>query len=101
LKHTRLTKAYKAYNKKYFGNRLENPPDVIVKWEESDENLLGYQLGDTIAINRKYRYADSIWKMTLLHEMVHMDTPYAPPHGTVFQKKMLRLARMGAFKGLW
>lgn len=39
-------------------------------------------------------------KLTLLHEMNHVDTEDLS-HGRRFQKGMLRLARTGAFNSLW
>ena len=101
MRHTQLTKAYKIYNRKYFGGRLPDISEVDVHWEDIVENLMGYQLGYEIAINRKYRYSDSIWRLTLLHEMTHLDTPKGPAHGKEFQAKMLELAKMGALKYLW
>lgn len=101
MRPTLLTKAYKLYNRKYFGGRLPNPPEVTVRWEDIEESLMGYQEGTEIAISRKYRYSNSIWRLTLLHEMVHLATPGGHAHGKEFQGRMLKLAKAGAFKKLW
>lgn len=96
---TALEKAYSRYNRKYFGNGLPKVSEVELRWEKIPE--MGYQVGYEIVINRKDRRRESVWKLTLLHEMVHMYLPDACEHGKKFQKEMLRLARLGAFKGLW
>lgn len=101
-KPTRLERAYRTYNKKYFGNLLPNPPEVTVKWEEMD--LMGYQEEDKIAINRNDRTSTRVWRFTLLHEMVHLylrDKKVRSSHGRPFQSEMLRLAQAGAFQHLW
>ena len=47
----------------------------------------------------------SISQGTLLHEMAHLwvgiHHPRAKSHGRIWQKEMLRLATIGAFKNLW
>jgi hypothetical protein len=94
-----LETAYRYYNRKYFNNELPNPPEVIVRW--GNIKILGYQEGDEIVINRRHR-RQSIWRMTLLHEMCHLATPSARTHhGKEFQAKMLALAQQGAFNKLW
>ena len=96
----RLKRTYRSYNRRYFNNRLPNPPEVKIAWGDI-EPLLGYQLSDEIVLSKKTHRQDSVWKMTLLHEMVHLSLPDEPEHGKVFQKGMLRLAKLGAFKNLW
>lgn len=97
----RLHRAYRAYNRRYFGNLLPNPPDVTIRWEELGNQLMGYQLEDEIVINRKDRHRESLWRLTLLHEMLHLALPDEKAHGKRFQDGMLRLAKMGAFRNLW
>ena len=42
-------------------------------------------------------------RQTLLHEMAHaaVNRRQGYGHGVRFQKEMLRLAKAGAFKGIW
>lgn len=97
---TVLEKTYRLYNRKYFGNRLPKTPDVDLRWADIPE--MGYEQGGEIVLNKRYRHRASVWKFTLLHEMVHLSQPKVKhDHGKEFQKEMLRLARAGAFKGLW
>ena len=98
---SRLERSYRYYNRRYFGNLLPNPPEVRVHWARLQSEL-GYQLEDEIVLNRRYRHCNALWRMTLLHEMVHLKLPpRAPDHGRRFQREMLRLARAGAFRYLW
>lgn len=95
--------AFKKFNRKFFKNQL--PADTDLRISKVCNYLLGYQQGDKIVLSRKYR-RDSIWKMTLLHEMVHLKLDGTPEHernhhGPAFEKEMRRLARAGAFKGIW
>lgn len=97
----RLKRAYRSYNRRFFGNALPNPPDVKISWADLGNQLMGYQLEDEIVLNRKDHRRDSLWRFTLLHEMQHLALPDEPAHGKKFQAGMLRLARLGAFKHLW
>jgi len=100
---TLLEKTYRQYNRKYFRNRLPKVADVDLRWADIPE--MGYELGGEIVLNRRYRHRAAVWKLTLLHEMVHLGLPHVKHpkrfHGKEFQKEMLRLAKAGAFKGLW
>jgi predicted metal-dependent hydrolase len=94
-----LEATYKKYNKKYFGNSL--PKDIDLRFGHTQGDL-GYQLGEEIVLNKSKAYRrDSIWKGTLLHELVHLKVAESNDHGPKFQKEMLRLAKAGAFKGIW
>lgn len=101
---TPLERAYCRYNKAYFNNRLPRISEVRVRFRKID--VLGYQCGNEIAINVRFRGYSSIVLGTLLHEQVHLllddDESHAKqPHGKKFQKEMRRLARMGAFSEIW
>ena len=65
------------------------------------EYLMGYQIGDEIAINARDRRSERLWRGTLLHEMVHMELPDQIHHGKKFEVRMVKLANSGAFKGIW
>ena len=96
----KLKRAYREYNKKFFGNILPNPPEVKLRWAAISE--MGYQVEDEIVLNRRDRSRNSVWRFTLLHEMVHLSLPpNLADHGRRFQQEMLRLAQIGAFAKLW
>ena len=44
---------------------------------------------------------DSTAEGTLLHEMVHLEGKGRDNHGKVFDKRMLRIAKLGAFHHVW
>jgi len=97
-----LERSYRYYNKKYFGSLLPNPPEVDLHW--GDIHGSGYQVEDEIVIARKDRRRSNVWKLTLLHEMVHLSLAKyrtRSDHGKEFQTEMLRLAASGAFRNLW
>lgn len=107
---TFLQQAYLAYNAKYFKNRL--PRNCILRWSSRLTHAMGRQAWfrrldadfdiPVIEISSRYRASKRTTLLTLLHEMVHLALPAkGAPHGPHFQKEMLRLARAGAFKGLW
>lgn len=98
---TKLERAFRQYNRKYFDNLLPNPPEAELCWENTQ--FMGYYQRDEekIAIAKRDQRFDRVWKFTLLHEMVHMHLPSGSSHGPKFQQEMLRLAQAGAFKDLW
>lgn len=54
-----------------------------------------------IFISRELRMWDVVSQGVLLHEMAHLNLGWGVNHGRKFQKEMLRLAKAGAFKGVW
>lgn len=92
---------YWFYNRKYFKGRL---PKARVKFKRIEPRDLGECLLEdkTIHIAKELKRWPCIAKSTLLHEMVHLSLSHSnQEHGRKFQKEMLRLAKKGAFKGLW
>ena len=95
---------FRTFNRKYFNNRLPNPPDTVVRFAKITgalKDCIGYQLGDEIVLNNRFRDCQNIWVFTLFHEMVHMSLPPSVHHGPRFQREMRRLARIGAFEKIW
>lgn len=93
---------YHEFNRKWFGNRL--PKDMVVEFEKIEPmGCTHYRRGRPlyIDINFNYRSNRCIVSMTLLHEMVHVELPYNINHGKQFHKRMIQLARKGAFKPWW
>jgi hypothetical protein len=98
---------YKRMNKTFFSGKL--PKDVVVfschlrpgkfggllrrgsinDIEHQAVILISDTIGETQAL------------LTVLHEMNHLYLPPTVNHGPAFQKGMLRLAKLGAFNGLW
>lgn len=98
-----LMRRYHEFNRKYFHNKL--PKDMVVEFGES-KNWLGvtrYRKTRPlfIQINKRFRFSLTCSMMTLLHEMVHVELPYGVNHGPIFHKRMLQLAKTGAFKAWW
>jgi hypothetical protein len=104
-----LKRWYAYYRKKYFDNRLPETAEVDIYYAEMPE-LYGYADSDDdppehdhfiIEIERWCIEHPIVAKMTLLHEMAHLATFPYEGHGEPFQKEMLRLAKLGAFRRLW
>jgi hypothetical protein len=100
-----LKRCFHKYNELYFGGLL---PDAVVFWEPAfvtrDELGELYQDKGTfvIRIDPSIRnYTKALARMTLLHEMAHMKLWPDIRHGRKFNDEMLRLAQLGALKGLW
>lgn len=100
-----LRRCYLRYNARYFGGKLDKNLEVIftrlpIDTYGSSEHFEGEW--QKIHINRVFGDHDKFIKMVLLHEMVHVS--FIPPnfnHGPRFEAEMLRLAKAGAFRGLW
>ena len=99
---------YLTFNKKHFHNAL--PKDLPVEF--SKKLVRQRTLGHTaihrqtfrplwILISERFRSSRRCSAMTLLHEMVHVEQKERRGHGKHFEKRMLELARQGAFKGIW
>lgn len=100
--------AYKTFNRAYFSNRL--PKDMPVFFQK--RLIRQGKLGKTavhlqtnrplwIEISPQIRFSGKIVRLTLLHEMVHVENPKPAGHGVWFEKRMMALAKAGAFRGYW
>jgi hypothetical protein len=91
------------YNRRYFGSRL--PTDLGIVWEPTAEDVGSYERwanGEKkITLDPKYALDSRQARMTLLHEMVHVEIDPVAGHGKLFQEGMIRLALAGAFRRLW
>jgi hypothetical protein len=103
-----LARTYAELNKKYFRNRL--PKDMVVRFvtmnsidgQEDDAHTRVYWNRPAyIVINKRNTWSATQTDMALIHEMVHVENPKPNGHGSWFQKRMLKLAKAGAFKGRW
>jgi len=119
---------YDVINSRYYRNTL--PTDCRVFWSsELPENVMGdysperhilaqrvrgtdkgtyrkmYERKHTIRINTNlYDVGKRTVLLTLFHEIVHLKLKLRKSrhdHGPDFQKEMKRLAKVGAFSGLW
>lgn len=121
------TQAFRYYNLKYFRGRL--PKDTRIVWADLTEisalgrfnpsyalkavRVRGPKKGELrtirsakpkIELDKRLKWAPSVWHRTLLHEMVHLKLDKKYPkggHGHAFQREMKRLARIGAFNLMW
>ncbi|VVB52861.1 Uncharacterised protein [uncultured archaeon] len=103
---TRQQRLYRRYNRLYFRGKLPNIPVLFRKGLVEKYNAIGItqyegKVPKRILIENTLRTWRGGFRMTLLHEMVHVSLPYKVDHGPRFEKGMLRLAKMRAFKGLW
>lgn len=107
MKDRELVEWYKKYNRRYFGGKLPPVPlAVFVRFSKIGEDSLGHSIWSLdrwqmIEISHDIQDWDRVVRKTLLHEMVHLSLPMRVEHGPKFQKAMLRLAKLGAFKELW
>jgi predicted SprT family Zn-dependent metalloprotease len=103
----KLEQLYAEYNQKYFGGLL---PMMPVRWSKKcsrahGAEFLDYQNGTyEILFNPCLQSLDKYTKLTLLHEMCHVQNRLKKQrdlHGPLWQRDMRRLARIGAFDELW
>lgn len=116
-----LQRKYNFYNKKYFDGKL--PTSCVVSfstWQPSDGMAMSHPHG-VLACDPNYcepdcnssfiRIQHHLYEfhdqtcMTLLHEMAHIEAVLGnrllATHGPVWQARMLRLAKDGAFNDIW
>lgn len=91
---------YRRYNKKYFGGKLDAR---VCFSKEVCKKFIGHAdwYDRVITISKEIKRLDCVIKGTLLHEMAHIKLPVKVNHGPRFEKEMLRLAKAGAFRGVW
>src|SRR5947208_3243433 len=104
-----LEKAYKYYRKRYF-RFLPPLSRVTLRWADfRRKGVIGLCefMGDgtaTISIDERLRAMPTVAEFTLVHELVHLELSCCGPrgareqHGPLFQKKMIRLAKLGCLK---
>lgn len=97
-----LRRLYREYNRRWFHGRL---PAADIRFARIDPGDLGVCLvfagTPEIRISTDIRRWTKTVKCTLLHEMAHVALPVRVEHGPRFEREMLRLAKLGAFCGLW
>lgn len=102
LCHRQLQRVYREYNRRFFLDAL--PEDVDCIFAPTD-GCIGFvqmeQGGWLLTIDPKYSIEGRMWRLTLLHEQVHLLLNPYRTHGPKFQDAMNGLAGMGAFRGLW
>ena len=98
-----LRSYYRWANAEYFHNAL--PKDIPMRFAKMRNVgttwVNGYNVPVEIWITEKLRAFQAITMMIVLHEMQHVEKPSHMGHGWRFDKRMLRLAKAGAFDGLW
>src|SRR5450631_196954 len=98
-----LKRWYGHYNRKYFQGRL---PDIAVRFAKISRVLLGVstRIGDewvVVEISKELKGWNRLTRCILLHEMAHVSLPIKIMHGPKFEKEMRRIAKAGAFRGIW
>jgi hypothetical protein len=122
-----LTRYFKEFNRKYFGNKLDSnikvtfgkiQPLGLTKqiWfsrpattKERRENKLNktataHYYIPRIYISERLKWAPRLAITTLFHEMVHaedMKRSSCGPNWNRFNRRMVKLAKDGAFNGWW
>ena len=100
-----LWRYYDVANAKYFKNKL--PKDIPIRFAKLQPHVLGktyvcnHGIPRAIEISEKLKNTSCHTILTMLHEMVHVEHPQWKGHGRHFDAAMLRLAKQGAFSGLW
>ena len=99
-----LQRYYNTANRLYFRNALPN--DLPIVFDRLRPKVLGSTatrgaIAHGIRISIRLRPFLCLTVMTVLHEMLHVEKPLHCGHDWRFDKRMLRLAKAGAFDGLW
>lgn len=97
-----LRRYYRFANKRYFGNKLPSINLYFTKLRSiSGVTRLLCNIPAYIEISESLRTFQAITIQTVIHEMVHVEHPTWKGHGWQFDRRMLRLAKAGAFDGCW
>jgi hypothetical protein len=103
-----LKRWYEKYNTAFFGGELPN--HTVLFWEpipDAGHTCPVYEVDHgqfLIKIDPSLKGVPCYFKITLIHEMVHVKLWAKHPrslHGKLFQTEMKRLANDGAFRSLW
>ncbi len=97
------------YNRLFFNGEL--PESTNIHWEPSPGDHAStcpvYEVSDNvfeIKIDPALKGVIQFWKMTLIHEMIHVALWRKHPkhqHGKLFQAEKDRIYALGALKHLW
>ena len=96
---------YDTANRRYFKNKLDK--HIPIRFAKLPHGCLGktyvcnHGIAQAIEISHLLKSSQVHTRMTLLHECVHVEHPQWKGHGRHFDSAMLRLAKAGAFSGLW
>ncbi|WP_446744312.1 hypothetical protein [Silvibacterium acidisoli] len=103
LSDRQLRRWYLDFNRRFHGGDLPDDVDVIYAPATGCLGRIDFDYADaaTITINPACAFDMCMVKLTLHHEMAHLKVGTKHKHGKVFQAEMLRLATLGAFRGLW
>jgi len=97
------------YNKRYWASSL--PENTVLYWEPVPQcdgvTCPVFEVSDgcfEIKIDPALKGQPCFWKLTLLHEMIHVAVWRKHPkhqHGPTFQREKDRLYALGALRKLW
>lgn len=98
----RIRRWYGHYNRKYFGGRL--PADIPILYDSRKGSVAQLEEGSegkpTIVFSPPYATEGGIVRITLLHEMVHVELWPERNHGKRYQRRIDELYKAGAYRGL-
>jgi hypothetical protein len=84
------------------------PKDIPIRFYNLSAGIVGRTLvtwdgkkAVEVRISEKLRTLQAFTIMVVMHEMKHVEKPSHEGHGWRFDKRMLSLAKAGAFNGLW
>jgi hypothetical protein len=98
-----LKRWYNEFNRRWFEEGLPEEVDVLYAPVEGcwGETVPVDRHSFVIRIDPHCAISNRVTKMTLLHEMTHVELwPYCT-HGPRFERRMQELAACGAMRGLW
>jgi hypothetical protein len=112
LNNRKLKIRFLFFNRKFFKGKLSKHTIVRFASTKQERRHLGAYLGMTslagrhILLNTKYQHSRRITLSTLLYEMVHAKTwrknsDCNSVRWNDFNRESLRIAKLGAFNGLW
>lgn len=108
-----LLKAFKHFNRVYFSGEL-SVENVVLCWEpDVDSSLIASCMkiidGRTdretqdfiIRIDPRFQGSSAVWKLALLHEMVHIYLwPHRGQHPAAFDREIARLCTFRSYRRL-
>ena len=102
-----LKRWYRNFNKRFFNGSLTDDVELFYGNCVRDMHWYAYtsdfddKEGFEICIDKQFENDETFAKILLLHEMIHIKTWKARKcHGEEFEKEIIRLVKIGAYKGL-
>jgi hypothetical protein len=98
----RIRRWYGRYNREFFGGKL--PPNIPILYDSRKGSVAQLESDSqgslAIVFNPVHATEAGVVRITLLHEMVHVEQWPARNHGKRYQKRIDELYAAGAYRGL-